>query len=181
MLVEVTNQINRHTGIPVVLTSKLEGIPIKCHKMMRSLLYLSYPWWDFTWLFHYQTFIIIFFSFSFLDALIKQHLHNFNLSFFKHYLLNFYAIVLLYFKCWRFRKLKFNLSFLLEDQHFWNDKIIRNKLESKILINMIIFASTRAIIFFLAKTLSIKYINQVLIYNNFYIILILLYSKKKRT
>lgn len=45
---------------------------------------------------------------------------------------------------------------------------------------MIIFASTQAIIFFLAKTLSIKYINQVLIYNNFYIILILLYSKKKK-
>lgn len=44
---------------------------------------------------------------------------------------------------------------------------------------MIIFASTQAIIFFLAKTLSIKYINQVLIYNNFYIILILLYRKKK--
>lgn len=43
---------------------------------------------------------------------------------------------------------------------------------------MIIFASTQAIIFFLAKTLSIKYINQVLIYNNFYIIL--LYSKKKK-
>lgn len=44
---------------------------------------------------------------------------------------------------------------------------------------MIIFVSTQAIIFFLAKTLSIKYINQVLIYNNFYIILILFYSKKK--